>query len=159
MRTTAVKAHITPLMKQWVQRLAAEKGVSVSTYLAQVYKEHAENKRPGCLPKPIIAACAAMPARPKAIYLIGVNGLTKIGKSVKPKQRIQNMQLPSKPEWVHIHWVPNADQQEKELHRMFASSRRHGEWFALTAEQLHEAKNFLASCVVEIVVGVSCRST
>jgi hypothetical protein len=136
--TIAVKAHVTPRLKRWVQRLAAEKGVTVSKYLSAVYQDHIDKRRPS-VARPTIEECLALPKRRKAIYLIKLHGVTKIGKSVNPELRVKNMQLPGKPEWVHIHWVDDADKLEKELHQFFATSRRHGEWFALSDAQVSHA--------------------
>jgi hypothetical protein len=78
-------------------------------------------------------------ARPKAVYIIRLNGLYKIGKSVRPEQRIKGMQLPGRPDLTFVAWMKDADEMEVMLHEWFEMERRHGEWFELSDEQLMQA--------------------
>ena len=144
MRTAPIKAHVTPTLRKWIEKFAADAGVSVSTYLERVYADHAAQKAVG-RPKPNLPALIdAIPKRRKAVYLIRLNGLTKIGKSVDPQRRIKGMQLPGKPEWIYIAWSDDADGEEKRLHQFFSHSRKHGEWFDLTIEQAAQALRMLS---------------
>lgn len=144
-RRVSVKCHVPPSLRGWLDKFAAEDGVSVSKYFGRVIEAHLKNA-PSPRNKPAIDAPIELPARRrKAIYLIRLNGLTKIGKSVEPERRIKNMQLPGKPDWVYIAWSANADEDEKKLHRWFASSRRYGEWFELSTEQAQHALTMVSA--------------
>jgi hypothetical protein len=81
------------------------------------------------------------PERPKAVYIIRLHGLYKIGKSVRPEQRIKGMQLPGRPDFTFVAWMKDADEMEVMLHEWFEMERRHGEWFELSDEQLMQAIN------------------
>lgn len=79
--------------------------------------------------------------RASAVYIIRLNGLYKIGRSTDPRKRIDGMQLPGKPEVIAVGWTADSKNLEYLLHERFSDKRRHGEWFALTHDELDEAVN------------------
>lgn len=75
------------------------------------------------------------------IYIIEDTELThyyKIGKSRYPVQRITDfkVRLPVAIELIHIIQTDDCSALERLLHHRFASKRKHGEWFALDADDL-----------------------
>jgi hypothetical protein len=75
------------------------------------------------------------------VYVIRVNDLFKIGKSVRPHQRINGMQLPGKPETICIIKTDDRRATEVELHQRYKHFRQHGEWFRLPAEAVAELQS------------------
>lgn len=65
-------------------------------------------------------------------------GIFKIGRSDKPRRRIEQIQRDSSSliEMVHLYTCEDSRRVEKELHQRFKSVREHGEWFRLAAEDL-----------------------
>lgn len=99
--------------------------------------------------------CAALPARPSPIvaapapsgpnrwvYFIGceVTGLVKIGRAQEPSHRLRTLQCGSPTELRILRTVVGDRQREIDLHRRFASSRRHGEWFAIGEAEIASAE-------------------
>ena len=75
-----------------------------------------------------------------AVYLIRAGDRYKIGKSIRPKDRFAGMSLPEKPEILLVHHTPQYAKAEREVHKKFASHRRHGEWFEFSKEELPEVE-------------------
>lgn len=79
---------------------------------------------------------------PKSCYLYLIKNLTnnyvKIGVSSNPRRRLSQLQTgnDSKLDLLGIIKVEEVFQIEKILHKHFASSRIHGEWFSLSSEDL-----------------------
>lgn len=71
--------------------------------------------------------------RPTWVYFIqGENsGLIKIGKSDKPDARISDLQAgsPVRLNLIGVVYDRSAGELERNLHKVFANLRRHGEWF------------------------------
>jgi hypothetical protein len=72
------------------------------------------------------------------LYVIRCGNLYKIGRSLSPGTRIQQMQLPSKPETVRLYIDMRAAKLERFLHARFADVRERGEWFRLTPEHIEQ---------------------
>jgi hypothetical protein len=84
------------------------------------------------------------PKKPKVTYLYMMrderNGLTKIGRSVRPSERERTLQseVPS----VSLIWsVESLVHEEKELHRLYKDSRVRGEWFDLNESDVDYIKS------------------
>lgn len=77
--------------------------------------------------------------RSQAVYIIRLNGLYKIGRSVDPRGRIAGLQLPGEPDIICIGWTEDAVALEALLHEYFSEQRRHGEWFFLSPDDLNRA--------------------
>lgn len=69
-----------------------------------------------------------------AVYVLQMGPYFKVGQTVRPFKRIPEITagLPVRPIPIHIIPVSYAPELEYVLHRKFASSRTHGEWFYLT---------------------------
>lgn len=63
------------------------------------------------------------------------NGLIKIGFSKQPKYREATLQS-EEPELEFVHISPGTTSDERALHDRYAGSRKRGEWFTLTPEDL-----------------------
>jgi excisionase family DNA binding protein len=70
------------------------------------------------------------------IYLIKADEHYKIGKSTNVAQRMRQFQFPFPIELLHTIAVPDMTGAENYLHRRFANQRIHGEWFALSPEDV-----------------------
>lgn len=68
--------------------------------------------------------------------LRGYSGLCKIGTSIKPKQRINELRRMNPGPLDLIALINGGREMESELHRSFANCRCHGEWFRLTDTDL-----------------------
>lgn len=93
--------------------------------------------------------------RSEYVYLIKAdNGLCKIGKSSRVKSRFRALQSasPAQLELVHKVKTDNAIVLEMRLHKRFASSRKHGEWFALTDQDVAYIKS-----LSDVVIGRICQ--
>ena len=80
------------------------------------------------------------------VYLIQAdNGLTKIGNSENPEERLSQLQQnsPCQLNLYYCQFVKNSKHLEKFLHVKFASKRVRGEWFNLSADELAQAKQVL----------------
>jgi len=76
-------------------------------------------------------------AQPGYIYLVGGNGVYKIGKSRDIPSRMRSfLQLPFKTRLIHS--IPTSDMvwAENYLHRAFAHCRMNGEWFDLEPHEV-----------------------
>lgn len=73
---------------------------------------------------------------PGYVYLMYADDrLFKIGKSVRPKERVKQVRGPSTPMRIGIVWLTLSDSiswWEKHLHLLLAHRRVHGEWFKLS---------------------------
>lgn len=78
------------------------------------------------------ARVAANRATPVYFAQFGVDGLIKIGTSTNVQQRIKNIQTVSPLPVNLLGYVLGGPTEEARLHRLFAESRDHGEWFAPT---------------------------
>lgn len=77
------------------------------------------------------------------VYLLRGGGLTKIGYSTDVKARLAAIRSHS-PAPVQLVWLtPGGVELERSLHEEFAPSRRHGEWFALSLDELRDLSNRL----------------
>lgn len=81
------------------------------------------------------------------IYLIGaIDGETiKIGYSVKPQTRIQQIQSGNPERLVVLHVFTGGKNIERHLHARFGPSRRQGEWFG-SAEDIRRFARHLEFC-------------
>lgn len=72
------------------------------------------------------------------IYILKGDRFYKIGQAVKIDSRIEQFSplLPFPVEFVHSFATDNMDAAEKELHERFADKHTHGEWFALTEDDV-----------------------
>lgn len=75
--------------------------------------------------------------RQQYVYVLRIPGTEhyKIGRTVNPKRRFTQMQLPAKPEVVGLFPCADASKTERALHDRFAKDRKHGEWFDLSRAQ------------------------
>lgn len=85
----------------------------------------------------------------KYVYLMvdDTNGLIKIGSSKNPKFREGTLQSKEPKIFLIAYWKA-PKQIENELHRMYQSKRRRGEWFRLTISELDEIKQFMESLCI-----------
>ena len=102
-------------------------------YLKGELTAYLHNKPPFCLPS------TTSPATHRHVYLIqrGKARIFKIGISRSPHQRLHQLQNGNIERLILVAtWkVSNAHAIEKQLHMMFASCRKSGEWFALSVDQ------------------------
>ena len=78
------------------------------------------------------------------VYLVAAdNGFHKIGKTINVTNRVNEfgVKLPMKTWLVHSFKSNQYDTAEKILHDTFSEKRSHGEWFALTAEDIEYIKS------------------
>lgn len=68
------------------------------------------------------------------------SGLTKIGKSTNVFGRIRDIQRMGGMPLVLVALLVGYTDEERELHRLHASKRRHGEWFALDPEDVPDTE-------------------
>jgi hypothetical protein len=78
------------------------------------------------------------------VYLIRIGNRYKIGRTIDPSRRLSEMQLPEEPEILFWHAVQDSKKSEGMLHRMFATKRKHGEWFELSDSDVYAAEDCLA---------------
>jgi hypothetical protein len=80
------------------------------------------------------------PDRSGVVYLARAGEYFKIGKSTNPQQRYERLQiqLPYKLQPVHEIITNDVDYTERHWHRRFAAQRCNGEWFALSAADVHD---------------------
>lgn len=85
-------------------------------------------------------------SRSSFVYLIASPiGLCKIGIAYNPSGRLAGLQTgsPDKLELIFHAHVGDGEYHEKVLHETFKEKREHGEWFALTGEDIETAKAYL----------------
>lgn len=87
--------------------------------------------------------CVEKPIQPGYVYLLNAvgTGNFKIGKtSTAVSRRIKELQTgcPLQTRYVYHAYVEEMDGTEKELHLIFKSFRRIGEWFFFNREQVKE---------------------
>ena len=71
----------------------------------------------------------------KVYAMGGETGPIKLGKSNDPDRRLRDMQTMSPMPLELIHQADETESiNEKDLHRIFAGSRLHGEWFEIDRE-------------------------
>jgi hypothetical protein len=77
-----------------------------------------------------------------AVYMLKLGRHYKVGKSFRVPQRHQEIaiELPEKPEVVHVITTDDPNGIEKYWHRRFAAKHTNGEWFALTREDVRAFK-------------------
>jgi hypothetical protein len=77
-----------------------------------------------------------------AVYMLKLGKHYKVGKSFRVPQRHQEIaiELPEKPEVVHVIATDDPTGIESYWHKRFAAKRTNGEWFALTREDLRAFK-------------------
>jgi hypothetical protein len=69
------------------------------------------------------------------VYFIEGAGLVKIGRSVCPNERLKFLQRGSPVQLTLLAVIEEANgRREAQLHRKFASYRKHGEWFSYVPE-------------------------
>ncbi|WP_315969906.1 GIY-YIG nuclease family protein [Escherichia coli] len=72
---------------------------------------------------------------------MGETGLTKIGYSSNIPQRIKSLGN-SGPDCLKLEClIPGGRETENMLHRKFAAKRKHGEWFALSKDDIEGLKS------------------
>ena len=79
------------------------------------------------------------------IYIIHSVNLCKVGKSTDYEKRFKNLQS-SSPEplaMLRVYKVKDCTLTERELHKLFAHKRSHGEWFNLTLTDLDSVDNYM----------------
>lgn len=84
--------------------------------------------------------------KPGHVYMIqSPHGLVKIGITTKVKDRLSALQVETGLRLILLAsvQVQNAGKYERVLHTQFKAQHSHGEWFALTQEQIEQAKEFL----------------
>jgi hypothetical protein len=76
------------------------------------------------------------------VYLLKSGRFYKIGKASVFDRRIKQIKLqqPEPVEVVHKIYTHNADEEERQWHKRFASKRRNGEWFELSEADVAEFK-------------------
>jgi hypothetical protein len=81
------------------------------------------------------------------VYLIRLNGLTKIGKASHPKFRIQQLQCgcPYRFDSYYFKQVMDASGLEYGLHKEYENKKVLGEWFSLTKHDLEWIKKVITS--------------
>ena len=78
------------------------------------------------------------------VYIVRIGENYKIGKSIQPSDRCKEYtKLFEEPEVVCCEYVANYSSVESELHSMFDSKRKRGEWFLLSGEEVEVAKRFI----------------
>lgn len=118
------------------------KSIDVDTDDERIAWQKAENE--GITPTEVIALAPDQdPARRDrrgVVYLLSMNGYFKIGKSITPDQRYQQLKilLPEKPELVHEIQTNDVDYAERHWHLRFATQRTNGEWFKLSVNDVDE---------------------
>jgi Meiotically up-regulated gene 113 len=84
----------------------------------------------------------ASESRDGAVYMLKLGRHYKIGKSFRVPQRHQEIaiELPEKPDVVHVITTDDPTGIEAYWHKRFAEKRTNGEWFALTREDIRAFK-------------------
>lgn len=79
------------------------------------------------------------------VYLIHSEHGTKIGKSVRPIQRITQLQtqMPFNFRYIENTFVKDYSKTETELHKRFANKRLNGEWFNLSDNEIETCRSIL----------------
>ncbi|MGS3834526.1 GIY-YIG nuclease family protein, partial [Escherichia coli] len=80
---------------------------------------------------------------PPQVYVLSSKktGLTKIGYSSNIPQRIKSLGN-SGPDCLKLEClIPGGRETENMLHRKFAAKRKHGEWFALSKDDIEGLKS------------------
>ncbi len=78
-----------------------------------------------------------------SVYFVqSQDGLVKIGRAITPELRLRRLQTGSSSKLDLILSVPTKDpaRLEAAYHRRFRAKHRHGEWFALTQEDIESVK-------------------
>ena len=77
-----------------------------------------------------------------SLYAISgvTTGLVKIGRSLSPIARLQDMRTSSPDQLVMVAWARGMGELETDIHKRHAKERIHGEWFsARLLEKIHAA--------------------
>jgi Meiotically up-regulated gene 113 len=76
----------------------------------------------------------------RRVYVIGGEGLVKIGIAYDARERLSGMQLgsPIQLRLLKVWSCADAVRSERKLHKRFKEFRQHGEWFALPANVLED---------------------
>ena len=83
--------------------------------------------------------------RPGYIYFIlADNGLVKIGRTENITKRVMAIRCgsPVRVRLLHCFEVDDDVSVERSLHRKFRKKRKHGEWFALSDEDIIKIKKY-----------------
>ena len=76
------------------------------------------------------------------LYLIKFNNLYKIGISVNPSNRLQQLSLGENAEIVHKKLYPHAKLIESAIHDIYSRKQVSGEWFELSDDDVELIKDF-----------------
>jgi excisionase family DNA binding protein len=79
------------------------------------------------------------------VYILqAANGLVKIGQSIHVNKRVSLIRSgsPLPVALLHVVETDQAGDLERALHARFASRRHHGEWFALTPDDILEIRTY-----------------
>lgn len=80
----------------------------------------------------------------KCVYMLrDSNNLYKIGETMDVKARLRHIKHDSPFELIHTIVSQTAWWAEHWLHRRFAHARVHGEWFALTEEEVQWTRSII----------------
>lgn len=80
------------------------------------------------------------------VYVVEFDGHYKIGSSINPQRRAQEVtRFYKEPNLVISERVPNFREIELVVHKMFETKRERGEWFRLDADDLVVIKDYLGS--------------
>jgi Meiotically up-regulated gene 113 len=77
-------------------------------------------------------------------FLLADNGLVKIGRTKKLKERLDHFtaKLPYKLELIHTIFTDDSYGLEEYFHEKFKDKRQRGEWFKLDQEDIEEVKKY-----------------
>lgn len=84
---------------------------------------------------------------PGYIYIMKMAGYYKIGYSINPQSRSEEIGVlaPEKPEIIWTCHVPNMKAIESNTHKTFESNRVRGEWFRFTDQEIEDVKEYVTS--------------
>lgn len=145
--TETIRAHITPSLMRDLKQFAQEDGVSVSSYFRQLVADHliANGWIPPAEDRTAIYRRRRLRVvKAGSVYLIKCGDAYKIGRTRDLARRLGQMSLPYKPRILLVVEYEDPGFVELSMHDMFAAKRLHGEWFALTQEEVMQAKQYMA---------------
>ena len=160
-RSAQIKYYAPPAHAAKVMAIAEERKCSVSNVIHGFLLDHLREKlkaetnqdRIDAIKRAIDSSVGRRdrPLKPRVydytpggfVYLVKCGKFYKIGRAKNLKLRMAGLQFSEKPRLIKAVRCIGYGFLERALHALFSEKRTHGEWFALSPENLLQAKQYM----------------